>query len=459
MNFIIAISIFSLIIVIHELGHFLLAKKNGIMVTEFAIGMGPKVITMVKTNKGYQFKFFLKSKEAENLIEWRDKTLYTIKLVPIGGACIMLGEDDVAEGDNAFYKKGVWDRIAVIFAGPFFNFVFALLMAIIVIAINGFDMGYSKATVKIVVNHSTVKELGGLRADDIITNINGTKIHSGYEFQNYFYKNPLRDQNITLTYVRKGDKPKTISYKPEKPYILGFRYDTVKDGYGVVIDALGKGMPMQNAGIKVGDIILSMNGHKITNDSEMRAYFNEYPLTNQDVVVLFKRNGKIMPPLYVKPILSNSYELGFFIHKDIQKVNTVDLIKCSIIQVKYMISSTIRALGQLLYGQLELKDLTGPVGVVSMIGDVYNANKNDGMHYIFVSMANMMVLLSANLGVMNLLPFPALDGGRLVFLFLEAIRKKSISPEKEGVVHSIGLILLMFLMFIVAIHDIGRLFT
>jgi regulator of sigma E protease len=457
MNFIIAISIFSLIIVIHELGHFILAKKSGIMVTEFAIGMGPKIITMIKTSNRYHFKLFLTNKKLNKLESWKDKTLYTIKLIPIGGACIMLGEDDIAEGENAFYKKGVWERIAVIFAGPFFNFIFAFLLAVIVIAMNGFDTGYAQATVKTVINHSPVKEIGDLKVGDIITSINGAKIHSGYEFQNYFYKNPLTGEDIQLTYRRKGEKEKSFTYQPQKPYVLGFRYESVVDGSGVVIDALGKDMPMYHAGFKVGDIILDMDGHRISNDLEMRAYFNEYPLSSHYVIILFKRDGKIMRPVKIKPVLSNSYELGFYIHKDIEKINPIDLISCSFLQVKYMITTTLRALGQLVFGNLALNDLTGPVGVVSMIGDVYKANKDDGIHYLFVSMANMSILLSANLGIMNLLPFPALDGGRLVFLFIEALRKKPINHEKEGVIHMIGLAMLMLLMVIVAVHDITRL--
>ena len=112
----------------------------------------------------------------------------------------------------------------------------------------------------------------------------------------------------------------------------------------------------------------------------------------------------------------------------------------------------------LVTGKVSANELSGPVGIVKSIGDTYDASKADGYFYVFLNMINFSILLSANLGVMNLLPLPALDGGRLVFLIIEAIRKKKIDPEKEGMVHFVGIMILMGLMVLVMFNDIRKLF-
>ena len=134
------------------------------------------------------------------------------------------------------------------------------------------------------------------------------------------------------------------------------------------------------------------------------------------------------------------------------------MIKNSFFEIKYWISTTLQSLGNLVTGQLNMNDLSGPVGIVKTIGDTYTESKTDGIFYVFLNMLNMAILLSANLGVMNLLPLPALDGGRLVFFIIEAIRGKRMDPQKEGMVHYVGLILLMVLMVVIMGNDIRKLF-
>ena len=127
-------------------------------------------------------------------------------------------------------------------------------------------------------------------------------------------------------------------------------------------------------------------------------------------------------------------------------------------EVKYWIWTTIQSLKMLVTGKVSANELSGPVGIVKSIGDTYDASKSDGMFYVFLNMLNFSILLTANLGVMNLLPLPALDGGRLVFLIIEAVRRKKINPEKEGMVHFVGIMILMGLMVLVMFNDIRKLF-
>ncbi|NLO08434.1 MAG: RIP metalloprotease RseP, partial [Clostridiales bacterium] len=153
MNLLIAILLLGIIIFIHELGHFLLAKKNGITVTEFSLGMGPRLASFVKGG-----------------------TRYSLKILPFGGSCMMLGEDEDIDDDGAFHKKGVWARFSVIFAGAFFNFVLAFVLAIFVISSVGVDY---PDVVK--VEEGTPLYEAGIREGDRIKSINGKSIHFGKE--------------------------------------------------------------------------------------------------------------------------------------------------------------------------------------------------------------------------------------------------------------------------------------
>jgi regulator of sigma E protease len=450
MNIIISILIFSLIIIVHELGHFLLAKKNGIFVTEFSVGMGPRIITILKNGNVYHPKFCMTHNEFEAALVERNFTMYSCKLFPIGGSCIMLGEDDVVEDERAFNRKGVWARISVIFAGPFFNFLFAFLLAFFVIGVAGYD----PATVTNVMDNTPVKE-AGLQTGDTITNFNGKHIDIGREIDTHLMFYPIGNQEITLTYLHDGKKNK-ISFTPTKveTFRLGFIYE--RDAVEAIISQLTEVSPLSNAGIQVGDIITKLNNVTISKRSDLDNYFENHPLTGETLKVTYSRNGKVNT-VEVTPIAYTYYEIGFTTNLTRENTNVWGVIKFSIIEVKYWIVTTIQSLKQLIIGKYSMKDMAGPAGIIGMIGDSYKESKKGGVLFIILNMVNMIILLSANLGVMNLLPIPALDGGRLVFLLLELFRGKPIDQKKEGLVHMIGFVALMILMIFVMFNDISRL--
>ena len=124
----------------------------------------------------------------------------------------------------------------------------------------------------------------------------------------------------------------------------------------------------------------------------------------------------------------------------------------------YWIRYSFTSLKMLVTGRVSSEEISGPVGIVSMVDDMVEQSKPDGLFYVFLNLANFAILLSANLGVLNLLPLPALDGGRLLFLLIEAVRGKPIDREKEGYVHMVGMVLLMILMVLVLFNDIVKLF-
>lgn len=343
MKFIIAILIFSIIILFHELGHFLLAKRSGIQVNEFSLGLGP---TLVGIRRG--------------------ETLYSIKLLPFGGACMMEGEDGDSDAENAFGNKSVWARISVVAAGPIFNFIMAFVFAFILISCIGVDMPQIAGVME-----GYPAEAAGMQEGDTIVEINGKNIHFYREVSMYTYFNP--GETLNVTYERDGEK-----YKAE-----------------------------------------------------------------------------LIPQLDEE---SGRYLMGINYNSAREKGNVLSNLKYSAYELKYWIWTTVESLKMLVTGNVSVNDLSGPVGIVKTIGDTYDESISSGYYYVFLNMLNFSILLSANLGVMNLLPLPALDGGRLVFLFVEAIRRKKVDPEKEGMVHFVGIVLLMGLMVIVMFNDIRKLF-
>lgn len=344
-SFLIAFVIFSIVILFHELGHFLLAKANGIRVNEFCFGLGP---TICGIQKG--------------------ETKYCIKAFPFGGACMMEGEDEDSTDNRAFGKKPVWGRMSVVFAGPFFNFILAFIFAFILMSCVGYD----------------------------------------------------------------------------KPVLSG-----VMEGYAA-----------EEAGLQEGDEIIRMNHFSVHFSREITAYGTFH--SGETIKVTYARDGQKHTTTLVPKLDKETgrYLYGFQTMGNVRvKGNVLTTLKNSFYEVRYWIYTTIQSLKMLVTRQVSPNELSGPVGIVKSIGDTYQQSvKNDGYYYALLNMLNWTILLSANLGVMNLLPLPALDGGRLLFLIIEAIRRKRIDPDKEGMVNLVGIVLLFGLMFIVMFNDIRKLF-
>lgn len=348
MSIIIAILIFGIIVLIHEFGHFIVARWSRIDVLEFSIGMGPSIYT-------YHGK----------------KTDYSIKLFPIGGSCRMAGEDSEEEEpkEGTFNSRPVWYRLAVIFAGPLFNFILAFLLALFIVSVAGVD--------KPVI--SEVKENypaynAGIMPGDVIKKIDKKDIHLYRELMLYLYINP----------------EKTINLKIER----------------------------------------DVNGAKEIKDVSVT------PLYDQE---------------------NERYMIGI-VSTDREKVsNFLDVLSYSIYEIKYNIDSTLSGLMQMIRGKASTKQISGPVGIVATVGSSVNESMNYGLMSVLLTVANMTMLLSSTLGIMNLLPIPALDGGRILFLLVEAILRKPLNRRIEAYVHFGGFVLLMILMVFILYNDIVNL--
>ncbi len=426
MNIIVALLILGVIVIVHELGHFLLAKKNGITVTEFSMGMGPRLLSFV-----------------------RNGTRYSLKLLPIGGSCMMLGEDETIEDEGAFHKKGVWARFSVIFAGAFFNFVFAYILALILLGNAGVDKPY----ITDIKSGSSAE--GKLQKGDLITNIDGSTINFGREVTYHYYFNPVSEEPVEITFLRAGKENKTTLIPNWTDiYQLGFNY--TRNSQKAVIEIIAQDYPLANAGLLVGDVIVGLDGTAIASGEELQDYIIKNPLSEKEVSVTYLKGGS-GDPITVKVIpklVSSGYSMGFTYNQYREKVSAFEVVKYSFSELKFNMVNTLKSVLYLVTGKVSFKEIAGPVGLVDYVGDIVTESKEYGFRIMALSLIDFSILISANLGVMNLLPLPALDGGRLVFLIIEAIRRKPVPKEKEAMVHMVGMALLMLLMVFVMFNDI-----
>lgn len=439
MSIIVALIIFGILVFIHELGHMLLAKKNKIGVVEFSIGLGPRIFHFEKGG-----------------------TVYSLKLIPFGGACQMEGELDDSEAENAFNNSSVWARFSVIAAGPIFNLILAFIISIIIISLAGYD----PAVVTGVEEGSAAYE-AGLKAGDIITEYDGKNVLFGREIylQEYLedYVNPEgTDKPVEIEYERDGKRyTTTLVPKYHEQYYVGMTYNN--QGQYPEIISLVAGGALEEAGALPGDKIRSIDGMEFATAAEFTEYLDANPLKDTPVKLVLDRSGELIE-VTVTAKKSGSYVTGFQYNMyRIEAESALKTLKYSFWELKYQIGSVYQNLKMLIMGKLGMDALSGPVGIVDMVGTVVEESKDDNAdtatnaYYIFLNLANLTMMLSVSLGIMNLLPLPALDGGRLVFILIEAVRGKPLDRNKEGIVHFIGFALLMILMVVVLFNDIKRL--
>lgn len=435
MSIVIAVIIFSLLIFIHELGHFLLAKKNGIRVVEFSIGMGPRLFSFEKGD-----------------------TRYSLKLLFFGGSCQMLSEDffedEELEKDkeHTFENKSVWARIAVVVAGPLFNFLLAWVLAVIVMGGVGYDEPFITY-----VQEGSAAEKAGLQQEDIIRELNGEKITLSREIDVELYVNPVSKDTVELVYERNGKKY-TAEIEPEyvEKYAIGITY-SIQEGDSATIAEVVEEGPFEKAGGKKGDIIRAVNGTEIDGAKELKEYFTENPLKDKEIKVTIERDRETQE-LAMTPVLSSKgYSMGFSYNSARVEASPLETLEYSFAEIKYQITSVFKSLGLLFKGKLGVKDFSGPVGIVDIIGTTYTQAKPMGAWMTFLNVANITILLSANLGVMNLLPIPGVDGGRLFFLLIEAIFRKKVPKKFEGVLTAVCMLLLMIFAVFIMYQDIMKL--
>lgn len=384
MSIIAAILVLGAIVFFHELGHFLAAKLFGVGVLEFSIGMGPRILSIVFRN-----------------------TRYSLKLLPLGGSCAMLGEDSAGSGDflcasgtesgdgildyegvrfreaelprRSFRNRPNWQRFVICIAGVFHNFLLAFLLAIVVCHFSGFDK-------PIMLGTEAEAPAAGM--------------------------------------IQEGDLLRTISYdgKHER------RIRSFRDLY----------------------IYLYLHSGEFTKDTR--------------VSIGYERAGNaglgsaVFAPYYDGA--SGRYRLGIsFYSGRVRAANVPELLEDACYELLYNVRVVFDSLQLLVHGRVERNELMGPVGTVSVIGSTVEASSRYGLFNAFLVLLELSVMLSANLGVMNLLPIPALDGGRLLFILLEMLTRRRLDPKIEERINQVGMALLLFLMLLLLSNDIFNVLT
>lgn len=334
-----AVIIFSIIIFIHELGHFIAARAFDVKVIEFAIGMGPKL-----------FK------------KQRGETLYSIRAIPFGGFCSMEGEDSESKSERAFSCKPWYARLVILAAGAFMNVLLGFVIFMCVLIPGGMNHGLSSNVIDNIPANSLAA--GKLEAGDKIIRVGNARVHI--------------QQDLMLALM-------------------------LHDGSDL-------------------SVTVDRNGEKITQT--------------------------------VTPVMRNAStpEFGYVLNVQLapRPLNFANLIHESFFETVNSVKQVFLGLKMLLTGQVGVQQMSGPVGVVSEMNQA--AQSGGILNFLFLA-----AFITVNIGVMNLLPLPALDGGRILFLLIELIRRKPIPPEKEGVVHFAGLVLLLGLMLFITWNDIMKL--
>jgi regulator of sigma E protease len=457
MSIVVAIIAFSFLIFIHELGHFLAAKACGIRVNEFALFMGPK------------------------LVSWgKGETKYSIRLIPIGGFCKMEGEESTSDDSRAYNKKPVWQRVIVIAAGPLMNILVAILF-IFLVYVNG---GYQTNVIGFVDPASSAYQQD-IREGDELVKFNGNDVNNPLDFQlvSYGVNNPT--ENILIKKPDGSSVQLDIARNPAR-YLIGIS-SSATDASGpasLSIQSISAGFPAEAAGIKEGDVLYSVT----TSDGKtniLHEFKDLSPIllqnkTNSITITVTRNSSNLDFNIVPKETIATGIDgLGIafgnthyapWMTSSINDYinnngggnlvtsdgwNPLLALKDSAVYSFSIAKSLAYSIKWIVTGYIPVSELSGPVGIISVIGDVVKQDSALWMFKVF-SIMQTVAFISINVGLFNLIPFPALDGSKLVLLGLEKIRRKPIAVEKEAIISLVGLALLVLLMIYATVNDVGR---
>lgn len=417
--FILGITVF-----IHEFGHFIFAKKSGVYVYEFSIGMGPKL-----------FKFNRKN----------DETDYCIRLFPIGGYVQMAGEeievDEKVPVDKRLQTKKWYQRFLIMVAGVMMNFILAIVVLFIVALVNGvtLDSRYIYGS-----------EINGLNDGDKIVSVNE-------KFTNNYDKLALEltvagSKDFTIK-VENKDGSKDIKIHP---IALNDKYLLYGNDYGFTLDNLT--VTKSNNNLKSGSIIKKVNGIEVNSNHELLNVLDDISKENVNkksyhIILTLSDNDNISDVEITVKNKNNDTLLGYEYGFGLNGKHEHNIIVAFIYAFRKFFSLIEQMIFTIIYlftGTLSIKMLSGPVGIFNVVG----AASKSG----FITILSLLALISVNVGFINLLPIPAFDGGHVLFLIIEKIKGSPVSQKLENTIHTIFLVLLMILMVYITFNDVLKLF-
>jgi len=424
MTFVYFLVVIGILVFVHEFGHFIMAKRAGVRVEKFSLGMGPKL-------------FGFKKGDTEYVLSW----------LPLGGYVKMAGENPDEEPTGApdeFQSKTVWQRAKIAVTGPLTNIVLAFVIMPFVFMVGTYSEGPAKVGY---VEKGSPAERAGFMAGDVIEEINGRGISDWTKALTLIAVNP--DTDVTVIVERQSEK-KTLTLRPDLATELKIGTSGLVPDIPAEIGKLKPGFPAEQAGVMVNDKVIAVDGKIIYHWNQFSALVRDSK--GNKLTLTLERNGtrmeKIVTPkedggrqvIGVEPIMRLVFKKhGFFESLRLGFDKTIESVDLTFITLKKLITFN-----------LSIKTLGGPVMIAQMSGQAAAAGLS--------AFLSLLAMISISLGVLNLLPIPVLDGGMILFLVIEAIRKKPLSRKVMEVSQSIGAGLLITLIAVVSYNDVMRMF-
>lgn len=398
------------LITIHELGHFLVAKACNVKVHKFAIGFGPKI--------------------------WRKQgkeTEYTLRLIPFGGFVQLEGEEERSEDARAFNNKPIYQRILIVAAGATINIIFALIIYFFVAQSANVYYGTKIASLP----EASYEYISGLRSGDVILKVDGKKMLVGYDITDIITKS--KNDNLNFEILRDGEKKDIdVDIPISKKGMLGISYNVDKMIVGLVSST-----PAATSGLESGDIILEINNTQIENWQDISEIISRLPDSKVSIKVLRSNEEKT----YDVETISTE---GRFYKMEFEIIHPEGFSKAvyAFNEMFDYFGANIEGIISIFSGKAENVEVMGPVGIANQIASTQRVR----------DFFYLMSAISLSLGIFNLLPVPALDGGKILLLIIEKIRRKPFSEKTEITVTMIGFSLIILLALVVTVSDVIGLF-
>ena len=400
------------LITIHELGHFLVARLFKVKVLKFAIGFGPKIFT--KTAK---------------------ETEYTLRLIPFGGFVQMEGEEKRSTDENAYNNKPIWQRALVVAAGPLVNILFALFVYLILC---GTQNTY-QSTIINRLNPTDTAYTYGFRSGDEIIKVNGKKVKFGFQIDE---KIEQATSDAFIFTVKRNNQLTTIAsqIRAQKRGQLGVAFSEDR-----VVKMMMDQMPVATSGLQLEDQVLAIDGINVPDTDAIVDYMRAHPDTLVELLVLRGSGEKLYIQTETKSIEGRFADFSYqMITPSFGKG-----IGYAIAETNWYLCANLKAYGTLLTGKTENVEVMGVVGIADEI------TKTSAIIEFF----GLMCAISLSLGIFNLLPIPALDGGRILLLVIEAIRKKPLPEKVEQTVIVVSFMIIIVFAIIITFFDVFKLFA
>jgi regulator of sigma E protease len=424
MTFVYFLIVIGILVFVHELGHFIMAKQAGVRVEKFSLGMGPKL---------FGFK--------------KGDTEYVLSALPLGGYVKMAGENPDEEPTGAkdeFQSKTVWQRARIAATGPLTNIVLAFIIMPLVYMVGTYSEGPARVGY---VESNSPAERAGFMAGDVIEEINGRNITDWTKALTLIAVNP--DTDVTVIIERQGVK-KTLTLRPDMATELKIGKAGLAPDIPAEIGNLKPGFPAEQAGIMVNDKIVAVDGKTIYHWNQFSELVRDS--NGKKLTLTIERDGKRLEKIVTPKEDGGRYIIGVepAMRLVFKKYGFFESLRLGFDKTIESVDLTFITLKKLITFDLSIKTLGGPVMIAQMSGQAAAAGLS--------AFLSLLAMVSISLGILNLLPIPVLDGGMILFLVIEAIRKKPLSRKVMEVAQSIGAGLLITLIAVVSYNDVMRMF-